>query len=85
MVSEILGILAQMFGDLFGLFDEVFTKLDAWGLVLGAFLVFTIYRLLLAPVVGGIVRSGQSDVVRKSYGNMKDKIKGEQNSKSRGK
>lgn len=64
MVGEILAILAQMFSDLFGLYDEVFTKLDAWGLLLGAFLVFTIYRLLLVPVVGGLIRGGASDVVR---------------------
>lgn len=64
MVGEILGILAQMFSNLFSLFDEVFTKLDAWGLLLGAFLVFTIYRLLLVPVVGGLIRGGASDVVR---------------------
>lgn len=64
MVGEILGLLAQMFSDLFSLFDEVFTKLDAWGLLLGAFLVFTIYRLLLVPVVGGLIRGGSSDVVR---------------------
>ena len=65
MVGEILGILAQMFSDLFSMFDEVFTKLDAWGLLLGAFLVFTIYRLLLVPIVGGLIRSGQSDIVKK--------------------
>lgn len=64
MVGEILAILAQMFSDLFGLYDEVFTKLDAWGLLFGAFLVFTIYRLLLVPVVGGLIRGGASDVVR---------------------
>lgn len=72
MVGEALGILAKMFSDLFGLYDEVFTKLDAWGLLLGAFLVFTIYRLLLVPVVGGVVRSGQSDIVRKTYGSLKN-------------
>lgn len=65
MVGEVLGILAQMFSELLGLFDEVFTKLDAWGLLLGAFLVFTIYRLLLVPIVGGLIRSGQSDIVKK--------------------
>lgn len=64
MVGEALGILAQMFSDLLGLYDEVFTELDAWGLLLGAFLVFTIYRLLLVPVVGGLIRGGASDVVR---------------------
>ena len=64
MVGQALSILAQMFSDLFGLFDEVFTKLDAWGLLLGAFLVYTIYRLLLAPVLGGLISSGASDVVR---------------------
>lgn len=64
MVGEALGILAQMFSDLLGLYDEVFTGLDAWGLLLGAFLVFTIYRLLLVPVVGGLIRGGASDVVR---------------------
>lgn len=84
MVGEVLGILAQMFSDLFGLFDEVFTKLDAWGLLLGAFLVFTIYRLLLVPIVGGVVRAGQSDIVRKTYGGMKNSTKGQQNSDSGG-
>lgn len=65
MVGEVLGILAQMFSELLGLFNEVFAKLDAWGLLLGAFLVFTIYRLLLVPIVGGLIRSGQSDIVKK--------------------
>lgn len=64
MVSEALGILAQMFSDLLGLYDEVFTKLDAWGLLLGAFLVFTIFRLLLIPILGGVISGGTSDVVR---------------------
>lgn len=65
MVTEVLGLLVQMFSDLLGLFDEVFTELGAWSYVLGAFLVFTIYRLLLVPIVGGLVRSGQSDIVKK--------------------
>lgn len=73
MVGEVLGILAQMFSDLFGLFDEVFTKLDAWGLLLGAFLVFTIYRLLLVPIVGGVISGGTSDVVRNIRENEKAK------------
>ena len=64
MVGEALGILTQMFSGLLGLFDEVFTKLDAWGLLLGAFLVYTIYRLLLVPIFGGFVSAGASDVVR---------------------
>ena len=42
MVGEALGLLTEMFSGLLALFDEVFTKLDAWGLLLGAFLVFTI-------------------------------------------
>lgn len=73
MVGEVLGILAQMFSDLLGLFDEVFTKLDAWGLLLGAFLVYTIYRLLLVPVVGGVISGGTSDVVRNIRENEKAK------------
>ena len=73
MTNNVLGILSQMFASLLGLFNEVFTKLDAWGIVLGAFFVFTIYRLLLVPVLGGVVRAGQSDIVRRIHANERGK------------
>lgn len=54
-----------MFSQVFLLFERVYTEFGAWSLLVGAFVVFTIYRLILAPIVGGGLRSGSSDTVKK--------------------
>lgn len=65
MVGEVTLILVDMFSQLFNLQEIVFDSLGAWGLWIGAFLVFTIARFLIVPIVGGVIRGGQSDVVKK--------------------
>lgn len=62
---EAFNLLINMFTRLFDYLDVLFSKLGAWSYVLGFFLIYTIYRLILAPVLGGVVRSGQSDMVKK--------------------
>ena len=66
MINEVLEMLANMFQKLLGIFNNVFTGLNAWDLVLGAFIVVTIYRMLLVPILGGRVGFGSSDTVKKS-------------------
>lgn len=64
MLYDVTVMLTDMVGSIFGLFDSVFSSLDAWGVILGALLTFTACRLLIMPIVGGVLRSGQSDVVK---------------------
>lgn len=58
---DVYNMLIGMFSRLFEYLDILFTKLGAWSFVLGFFLIFTIYRLVLAPVLG----AGRSDMVKK--------------------
>ena len=62
---DVYNMLINMFSRLFQYLDVLFTKLGAWSYVLGFFLIFTIYRLILAPVLGGVLASGRSDIVKK--------------------
>lgn len=65
MLEEVLEMLANMFLSLFALVDKIYTKFNAWSLILGAFIVYTLYRVLLRPVLGSAVSSGASDTVQK--------------------
>lgn len=65
MLENVLSVLAWMFTQIFALFDKVFSSFGASGLVLGAFIIWTIYRMLLAPVLGGLISAGTSDIVKK--------------------
>lgn len=56
----------SIFGSVFELFDRVYSEFDAWGLVIGAVTVYTIYRFLLKPIVGGSLASGSSDKAKKN-------------------
>ena len=58
--------VVNLFNQVFNLFDVVYAKFGAWSYVMGAFIVFTLYRLVLAPAIGGGFRGGSSDVVKKS-------------------
>lgn len=71
---EAFNLLINMFTRLFDYLDVLFSKLSAWSYVLGFFLIYTIYRLILAPVLGGVVRAGQSDMVKKVRN--KDSVQG---------
>lgn len=66
MVGEVLNMLTGMFAQLLELTDRIFTELDGWSVVIGAFTIFTIYRLLIVPIGGSAISSGASDVVRRA-------------------
>lgn len=72
MMNDVLEMLASMFQSILALFDKVFAGLDGWDIVLGAFIVITIYRMLLVPILGGRVGFGSSDTVKKSRGKEED-------------
>ena len=64
-MEEVLVVLAEMFKKIFALVDKIYTSFNAWSLVVGAFTIYVIYRLLLVPVLGGALKSGSSDMARK--------------------
>lgn len=63
-MEEVLVLLANMFKEIFKIVDKIYTSFNAWSLVIGAFTIYTIYRLLLVPVMGSAIHSGASDMVR---------------------
>lgn len=63
-MEEVLNLLAYMFKEIFKIADKIYTSYNAWSLVIGAFTIYTIYRLLLVPVLGSAINSGASDMVR---------------------
>lgn len=67
-MADVLPLLQDMFLRIFELVGEIFTKFGAWGYILGGFIIYTIYRLLVVPIFGGFVRAGASDVVKKVRG-----------------
>lgn len=60
-MAEAFNLLINMFSVLFDYVDTLFESFGAWSYLLGFFLIYTIYRLILAPVLG----SGRSDMVKK--------------------
>lgn len=64
MVGEVTIMLGNMFVQLLALFERIFTELDGWAIWLGAFLIFTISRMLIVPILGGVISTGQSDIVK---------------------
>lgn len=72
MVGEVTIMLGNMFAQLLALFERIFTELDGWAIWLGAFLIFTISRMLIVPILGGVISAGQSDMVQKIRNNSKE-------------
>lgn len=65
-MNEVLPMIVDMFNKILELFQDVFDGLDAWDYIFGAFIIVTIYRMLLRPILGGGIKSGSSDKARKS-------------------
>lgn len=65
-MGDVVSFLSMALNAVFSFADDVFTKLGAYGLILGAFFIWTVYRLLLQPIIGGIISVGTSDVVQKT-------------------
>lgn len=53
MMVEVLSMLGNMFQQILLLFFRVIDGLEAKDIVFGAFVVATIFRLLLVPLLGG--------------------------------
>lgn len=62
---DILPVLSNMFNSIFVLYDRLYTHFGAWTYLIGAFIIYTVYRILLAPIVGGFVSAGRSDMAKK--------------------
>lgn len=65
MLMECLTMLLGMFSSLFDILDDLFTSLGVWGLIFSLLSMYTAYRFLLKPILGG---SGSSDSVRRKKG-----------------
>lgn len=63
MINTVLSSITYVIENLFNFFLVIVRKVEADGIVIGAFLVLTIYRFLLLPISGG--SAGRSDTVKK--------------------
>lgn len=65
MVTEAMNVVLVALNGVFEITDRVFDAFGAWGYILGAFIIITICRLLLFPIIGGVISTGQSDTVQR--------------------
>lgn len=65
MVNDVFPTIIQLFNNVLVLFERVFSSLGAWAIFISGFVVFTLYRLLLRPIMGAAVSIGASDTVKK--------------------
>lgn len=72
MVGDCFNLCIDAISAAFDWLNYILVQLDAWKYILGAFLIFTIFRLLLVPLVGGVIGGGSSDTVRSRNANMSD-------------
>lgn len=77
MVAQVMNICMQGVSACFGWMGILFESLGAWSFILGAITLYTIFRLLLAPVIGAAISSGASDTVKnfKKENTPKGKVK----------
>lgn len=66
MISSVLPVIANMITSVLDLFFDIINQLGSFSLIFGAFIIFTIYRFLLRPIIGG--SAGKSDSVKKVRG-----------------
>lgn len=66
MVSECFNLCIVGISAVFDFFGYCVTQLGAWAYILGAFIIFSIFRLLLKPLIGAAVHGGSSDTVRRA-------------------
>lgn len=64
MVDQIMIHLINMVVDLFELTDVIFSSFDGWIYVIAAFTIYTIFRFLLFPLMGGRTIQMGSDIVK---------------------
>lgn len=59
-VSNAMSLLVTCIENVFEWTRLIFVRFDAWGWILGGLGVFTVYRFLLKPFLGGSVSLGDS-------------------------
>ena len=62
MVSDLTLAITNMLGDLLSYAFIMYDKVGALPLMFGAFMIFTIYKFILQPILGG---GGSSDTASK--------------------
>lgn len=65
MVAQAMNMCVQGVSAAFTWMEYIFAQLGTGYWILGAFMIFSIYRLLIRPVIGSAVSSGASDTVKK--------------------
>ena len=65
MASEGVNFVANAMSAVLGFADDLFSTTNAYNYIFGGIFVFSVYRFLLKPILGGEVGS---DKVRKSKG-----------------
>lgn len=64
MVTQAMNICLQGISAVLYWMEYIFMQLGAWNWILGAVIIYTIFRLLIVPVIGDALSSGQSDTVK---------------------
>lgn len=64
-MGDAIGFVSRLFQYCFAIVERIFTEFNAWAIIFSAFIIYTLYRLLLRPIFGGLVSAGASDTVRK--------------------
>lgn len=72
MVGQCMDICLTGIRAVFGFMEQIFDSLGGWSYVIGAFVIVTVFRVLLVPVIGGAISSGTSDMAMKLKQNYKD-------------
>ena len=70
MIKDLMELIFKSVSAAFIWFDSIFDKIGAWKYFIFSFLIYTVIRLLILPIAGGLIRAGQSDTVksiRKSF------------------
>lgn len=64
MLNDALSVVSKAFNGAWAVFERVFTRLDATGVVIAIFAVSIILSLIIAPIRGGSLTTGASDGIR---------------------
>lgn len=62
-MTDVISVVTNMFTQIFSLFERLFTSFGITSYLLGGFFIWTAYRFLLKPIIGGGV--GSSDKARR--------------------
>lgn len=64
MLNDALSMVYRAFAGAWSVFERMFARLDAVGVVLSIFFVSIVLSLIIAPIRGGSLTTGASDGIR---------------------